>query len=75
MLVADLPSPEQGDINVLCLVKCEERYVLLYTAETRSEALRQLGLWAMNPSLNFCWQDAAVLSQRIREAAKLEAIP
>jgi hypothetical protein len=57
------------DINVLALVKGEERYIFLYDDEHRSEALRTLGRFASNPELSFSWYDAAVLSQRIRQTA------
>lgn len=57
------------DINVLALVKGEERYIFLYDDEHRSEALRTLGRFASNPELSFSWYDAAVLSQRVRQSA------
>jgi hypothetical protein len=57
------------DINVLALVKGEERYIFLYDDEHRSEALRTLGRFASNAELSFSWYDAAVLSQRIRQTA------
>lgn len=55
------------DINVLALVKGEERYIFLFRDEQRSTALRTLGSFASNPDLSFNWYDAAVLSQRIRK--------
>lgn len=58
-----------SDINVIALVKGEERYVFMYTHETRGEALKQLGRFASNPELSFSWYDAATLSQRIRQEA------
>jgi hypothetical protein len=57
------------DINVLALVKGEERYIFLFDDQRRSEALRTLGRFASNPELSFSWYDAAVLSQRIRQSA------
>jgi hypothetical protein len=57
------------DINVLALVKGEERYIFLFDDDRRSEALRTLGRFASNPELSFSWYDAAVLSQRIRQSA------
>src|SRR5688500_14937238 len=67
------------DINVLALVKGEERYIFLFDDERRSEALRTLGRFASNPELSFSWYDAAVLSQRVRqtaqEAAEAEPLP
>lgn len=56
------------DINVLALVKGEERYIFLFDDERRSDALRTLGRFASNPELSFSWYDAAVLSQRIRQS-------
>ena len=57
------------DINVLALVKGEERYIFLYDDSHKSDALRTLGRFASNPELSFSWYDAAVLSQRIRQTA------
>jgi hypothetical protein len=54
------------DINVLALVKGEERYIFLFDDDRRADALRTLGKFASNPELSFSWYDAAVLSQRIR---------
>ena len=65
------------DINVLALVKGEERYIFLFDDDRRADALRTLGKFASNPELSFSWYDAAVLSQRIRstlpEGASSEA--
>lgn len=55
------------DINVLALVKGNERYIFLYDDSQRAEALRVLGRYASNPELSFSWYDAAVLSQKIRQ--------
>ncbi|HTQ37689.1 MAG TPA: hypothetical protein VMJ32_01605 [Pirellulales bacterium] len=56
------------DINVLALVKGNERYIFLYDDASRAEALRTLGRYASNPELSFSWYDAAVLSQKIRQS-------
>jgi hypothetical protein len=58
------------DINVLALVKGEERYVFLYDDANRAETLRTLGRYASNPELSFTWYDAAVLSQKIRQESR-----
>ena len=58
------------DINVLALVKGEERYVFLYDDASRAETLRTLGRYASNPELSFTWYDAAVLSQKIRQESQ-----
>jgi hypothetical protein len=58
------------DINVLALIKGKERYIFLFDDEHRADALRTLGRYASNPDLSFSWYDAAVLSQKVRQAAK-----
>ena len=64
------------DINVLALVKGEERYVFLYDDSSRAETLRTLGRFASNPELSMTWYDAAVLSQKVRkEHAQNEPSP
>ena len=66
------------DINVLALVKGEERYVFLFDDKHRSETLRMLGRYASNPELSFTWYDAAVLSQKVRaisQAVDETAVP
>ncbi len=57
------------EINVLALVKGEERYVFLYDDANRVETLRMLGRYAADPQLSFSWYDAAVMSKKIREMA------
>ena len=60
------------DINVLALIKGEERYVFLFDDANRAETLRTLGRYASNPDLSFTWYDAAVLSQKIRQSVEQE---
>ena len=58
------------EINVLALVKGEERYIFLFDDKNRAETLRTLGRYASDPELSFTWYDAAVLSQKIRQQLK-----
>ena len=58
------------DINIVALVKGEERYVFLFTDAQKGETLRTLGRYASDPNLSFSWYDAAVLSQKVRDASK-----
>lgn len=58
------------DINVVALVKGEERYIFLFNDSQKSETLRTLGRYASDPRLSFSWYDAAVLSQKVRNATK-----
>lgn len=63
----------EKEINVLAMMKGEERYVFLFDDKNRVETLRTLGRYAADPSLSFTWYDAAVMSKKIRElAAELE---
>lgn len=59
----------QQDVNVLALVRGQERYIFIYDDESRAETLRVLGRFASNPELEFTWYDAAILSQKIRQDA------
>ncbi len=62
------------EINVLALIKGEERYIFLYDDNNRTETLRTLGRFAADPQLSFSWYDAAVMSKKVREmAAEVEA--
>jgi hypothetical protein len=54
-------------INVLALLKGEERYVFLYDDRSVDQVLQTLGKYAADPELSFTWYDAAVLSQRVRK--------
>lgn len=60
------------DINCVCVVIGEERYILLYDDATRAEALRTLGRWASNPDLSFSWLSAALASQQIRQPGQVQ---
>lgn len=62
------------DINVVALVKGEERYIFLFNDENRAETLRTLGRYASDSELSFSWYDAAVLSQKIRKTRKSAAV-
>jgi hypothetical protein len=66
------PAQVTQDINVLALVKGEERYIFLYDDSRRAETLRTLGRYASNPDLSFSWYDAAVLSQKVRQTANAQ---
>lgn len=63
------------DINVVALVKGEERYIFLFDDEKKGEALRTLGRYASDTKLSFSWYDAAVLSQKVRNIEKSQPVP
>ncbi|MDE0863790.1 MAG: hypothetical protein OSA98_08380 [Rubripirellula sp.] len=56
------------EVNVLALVKGEEKFIFLFDDENRDETLRQLAKFAADPELDFGWYDAAMLSHKIRES-------
>ena len=58
------------DINVLALVKGQERYIFLFDDSHRTETLRTLGRFASNPELSFSWFDAAVLGQKVHQTVE-----
>ncbi len=60
------------EINVLALVKGEERFIFLFDDANRDETLRQLARFAADPELDFSWYDAAMLSRKIRDAVPME---
>lgn len=60
------------EINVLALVKGEERFIFLFDDANRDETLRQLARFAADPELEFSWYDAAMLSRKIRDAVPSE---
>ena len=58
------------DVNVVALVKGDERYLFLFSDEQKGETLRTLGKYASDPELSFSWYDAAVLCQKVRRAVR-----
>ncbi|EMI40940.1 MULTISPECIES: hypothetical protein [Pirellulaceae] len=62
----------EKEVNVLALVKGEEKFIFLFDDENRDETLRQLARFAANPDLDFSWYDAAMLSRKIRETVITE---
>lgn len=62
----------EKEVNVLALVKGEEKFIFLFDDENRDETLRQLARFAANPELDFSWYDAAMLSRKIRETVFTE---
>ncbi len=62
----------EKEVNVLALVKGDEKFIFLFDDENRDETLRQLARFAANPDLDFTWYDAAMLSRKIRETVHTE---
>jgi hypothetical protein len=62
----------EPEVNVLALVKGEDKYIFMFDDANRTETLRMLGRYAADPELSLTWYDAAILSQRIRDAVDAE---
>lgn len=56
---------DTGEVNVLALVKGNERYIFLFDDRNTLPILRQFGQFAADPELSFTWHDAAVLAGRV----------
>jgi len=56
------------DIHVLALVRGQQHFIWLYTAENREAVRQSIGRFASNPDLTeFDWYHAALLSQKLRD--------
>ncbi len=62
------------ELNVLALIKGQERYIFVYDDESRSELIDAFRDHAADPRLSFNWFDAAVLTDKARaQAAAVDA--
>jgi hypothetical protein len=57
------------ELNVLALIKGNERYVFVYDEQSREPLLEVFRAQAANPELSLNWFDAAVLTQKARKQA------
>lgn len=55
------------ELNVLALIKADERYVFVYDDDSRHELVDAFRQWAADPALSFNWFDAAVLTEKARQ--------
>lgn len=56
-----------SELNVLALVKGQERYIFVYDDDSRSELIDVLRNQAASPRLSLTWFDALVLTRKARE--------
>jgi hypothetical protein len=61
------------EYNILALVKGAERYVYVYDDDSRPGLLETFRSQAADAALSLNWFDAAVLAQKAREHAPLDA--
>ena len=55
----------QRELNVLALIKGEERYVFVYDDQCQAELIDKFRQWASDPDISFTWFDAAVMSHQL----------
>lgn len=53
-------------VNLLAMVRDEHRFVFLYDDRSVDTLLATLSDFAADPELEFNWNDAAVMAQRVR---------
>jgi hypothetical protein len=58
------------ELNVLALIKGNERYVFIYDDDSRQPVIDAFRDHAADPRLNFNWYDAAVLTDKAREQGR-----
>jgi hypothetical protein len=61
------------ELNVLALIKGDERYVYVYDDPSRATLVEALHAQAANPQLSLNWFDAVVLTQKAEEQGALAA--
>ena len=62
-------------MNVLALIKGQERYIFVYDDESRANLIDTIRDYAADPHVNLSWFDAMVLTTKAREQASMEATP
>ena len=60
------------ELNVLALIKGDERFIFVYDDESRSALIDELRHKAADPAVALNWFDAAVLTERVRNPAEAE---
>ena len=58
-------------VNVVAIIRGNEQYVILYRDGLEADVVRQLGVWASEPELEFTWFNAAKAAREIREKARV----
>lgn len=54
------------ELNVLALIKGEERFIFVYDDESVDTLIDEIRNQAADPAVTLNWFDAAVLTQRVR---------
>lgn len=56
-------------VQILIHNRPDEKFIFLYAPELYQDVLRQVAQFAADPSINFSWYEAAMLSQKVRAEA------
>lgn len=59
------------ELNILALVKEEQRFVYVYDDESAEHLLATLEEHAENPGMKLTWYDVSVLSQKVAEQLEM----
>jgi hypothetical protein len=62
-------------MNVLALIKGQERYIFVYDDESRMSLIDTIRDYAADPEVNLTWFDAVVLTKKAREQEHADAMP
>lgn len=54
------------NLNVICCCKGEERYVVMFEARRRQDAVKQICSWAVDSALSLSLRDAEEMCEKIR---------
>jgi hypothetical protein len=63
------------ELNVLALIKGNERYIYVYDDESRRPLIDAFRDQAASPHLSFTWFDAAVMTEKAREQGHATPAP
>jgi hypothetical protein len=64
-----------SDVNVLALMKGQERFVYVYDDDSHNELIDAIRDHAADPTLSMTWFDATVLTRRAREQVQTTIRP
>ncbi len=65
----------QREVNVLALVKGNERFIYIYDDASQQPLIEAFRDQAADPRLSFSWFDAAVMTEKAREQSQANQTP
>jgi hypothetical protein len=65
----------QREVNVLALVKGNERFIYIYDDASHQPLIETFRDQAADPRLSFSWFDAAVMTEKAREQSETNQTP